>query len=203
MGHGFGRKTVCIHTILHFKVRLFSMEWKWPNGFLKCRISDSHRFNFIFLGNSFFFSFLPPYFLSFSLSLLSSSFLSILFLCAFFLCLSSSHFLPPYTLPSFFPLFLPTFSSFPSFPSSPSFLLSVPPAFLYSSLFLPPFFNLPSFPLVFPPLSLFLSFSFLLSISRQETLGFQFWRQGYWADHLRGKPYHISAIYVVDLKRFR
>eukprot|EP00602_Paraphysomonas_sp_CaronLab_P013244 CAMPEP_0185040580 /NCGR_PEP_ID=MMETSP1103-20130426/38799_1 /TAXON_ID=36769 /ORGANISM="Paraphysomonas bandaiensis, Strain Caron Lab Isolate" /LENGTH=1608 /DNA_ID=CAMNT_0027579943 /DNA_START=104 /DNA_END=4931 /DNA_ORIENTATION=- len=39
--------------------------------------------------------------------------------------------------------------------------------------------------------------------SRQETLGFQFWRQGYWADHLRGKPYHISALYVVDLQVFR
>ena len=39
--------------------------------------------------------------------------------------------------------------------------------------------------------------------SRKETLGFQFWRSGYWADHLRGKPYHISALYVVDLHRFR
>ena len=34
-------------------------------------------------------------------------------------------------------------------------------------------------------------------------MGFQFWRQGYWADHLRGKPYHISALYVVDLQKFR
>jgi UDP-glucose:glycoprotein glucosyltransferase len=39
--------------------------------------------------------------------------------------------------------------------------------------------------------------------SREETLGFQFWQQGYWKDHLKGKPYHISALYVVDLKRFR
>jgi hypothetical protein len=39
--------------------------------------------------------------------------------------------------------------------------------------------------------------------SRKETLGYQFWRQGYWKDHLGGKPYHISALYVVDLKRFR
>lgn len=39
--------------------------------------------------------------------------------------------------------------------------------------------------------------------SRAETLGFQFWRSGYWADHLRGKPYHISALYVVDLQKFR
>jgi len=39
--------------------------------------------------------------------------------------------------------------------------------------------------------------------SREETLGYQFWRQGYWKTHLRDKPYHISALYVVDLKRFR
>eukprot|EP00605_Chrysophyceae_sp_TOSAG23-4_P000369 GSChrysophyteH1.ASY1.ANO1.417.1 assembled CDS len=39
--------------------------------------------------------------------------------------------------------------------------------------------------------------------SREETLGFQFWRQGYWADHLQGRPYHISALYVVDLANFR
>lgn len=39
--------------------------------------------------------------------------------------------------------------------------------------------------------------------SRKETLGFQFWRSGYWKDHLRELPYHISALYVVDLKRFR
>ncbi|KAJ2710674.1 killer toxin resistant protein, partial [Coemansia spiralis] len=31
----------------------------------------------------------------------------------------------------------------------------------------------------------------------------RFWKQGWWKDHLRGKPYHISALYVVDLKRFR
>jgi UDP-glucose:glycoprotein glucosyltransferase len=39
--------------------------------------------------------------------------------------------------------------------------------------------------------------------SRKETLGYQFWRSGYWKDHLRGKPYHISALYVVDLETFR
>jgi len=33
--------------------------------------------------------------------------------------------------------------------------------------------------------------------------GFQFWRHGYWKDHLQGKPYHISALYVVDLQKFR
>jgi len=39
--------------------------------------------------------------------------------------------------------------------------------------------------------------------SREETLGFQFWRAGYWKDHLAGRPYHISALYVVDLLAFR
>lgn len=39
--------------------------------------------------------------------------------------------------------------------------------------------------------------------SRVEMEGFRFWKQGYWANFLDGKPYHISALYVVDLKRFR
>lgn len=39
--------------------------------------------------------------------------------------------------------------------------------------------------------------------SRVEMEGFRFWKQGYWANYLRGKPYHISALYVVDLRRFR
>lgn len=39
--------------------------------------------------------------------------------------------------------------------------------------------------------------------SRTEMEGFRFWKQGYWKTYLRGKPYHISALYVVDLKRFR
>jgi UDP-glucose:glycoprotein glucosyltransferase len=39
--------------------------------------------------------------------------------------------------------------------------------------------------------------------SRKETLGFQFWQTGYWKDHLQGRPYHISALYVVDLTTFR
>jgi UDP-glucose:glycoprotein glucosyltransferase len=39
--------------------------------------------------------------------------------------------------------------------------------------------------------------------SRTEMEGFRFWKQGYWDTYLRGKPYHISALYVVDLKRFR
>ena len=39
--------------------------------------------------------------------------------------------------------------------------------------------------------------------SRESTLGYQFWREGFWKSHLRGKPYHISALYVVDLETFR
>ncbi|KAI8639247.1 UDP-glucose:glycoprotein glucosyltransferase-domain-containing protein [Parasitella parasitica] len=38
---------------------------------------------------------------------------------------------------------------------------------------------------------------------RTEMDGFRFWSEGYWKSHLRGKPYHISALYVVDLVRFR
>ncbi|KIM46645.1 glycosyltransferase family 24 protein [Hebeloma cylindrosporum] len=33
--------------------------------------------------------------------------------------------------------------------------------------------------------------------------GFRFWKAGYWKDFLRGKSYHISALYVIDLVRFR
>ncbi|KAF7160006.1 hypothetical protein CNMCM5623_005552 [Aspergillus felis] len=39
--------------------------------------------------------------------------------------------------------------------------------------------------------------------SREEMEGFRFWKQGYWKNFLRGLPYHISALYVVDLNRFR
>jgi UDP-glucose:glycoprotein glucosyltransferase len=39
--------------------------------------------------------------------------------------------------------------------------------------------------------------------SRVEMEGFRFWKQGYWKKFLRGLPYHISALYVVDLGRFR
>uniref|UniRef100_H2ZD88 UDP-glucose glycoprotein glucosyltransferase 2 n=1 Tax=Ciona savignyi TaxID=51511 RepID=H2ZD88_CIOSA len=38
---------------------------------------------------------------------------------------------------------------------------------------------------------------------RTEMDGFRFWKGGYWAQHLAGRKYHISAIYVVDLKKFR
>ena len=39
--------------------------------------------------------------------------------------------------------------------------------------------------------------------SNKALEGFMFWNQGFWVEHLQGKPYHISALYVVDLQRFR
>ncbi|XP_064106308.1 UDP-glucose:glycoprotein glucosyltransferase 1-like isoform X1 [Macrobrachium nipponense] len=39
--------------------------------------------------------------------------------------------------------------------------------------------------------------------SRKEIEGFRFWKQGYWRNHLAGRRYHISALFVVDLKKFR
>jgi len=39
--------------------------------------------------------------------------------------------------------------------------------------------------------------------SRTEMEGFRFWKQGYWRSHLGKRKYHISALYVVDLVRFR
>ncbi|XP_074593457.1 UDP-glucose-glycoprotein glucosyltransferase isoform X2 [Brevipalpus obovatus] len=39
--------------------------------------------------------------------------------------------------------------------------------------------------------------------SREDMDGFRFWRTGYWASHLHGRKYHISALYVVDLQKFR
>ncbi|KAK9811403.1 hypothetical protein WJX72_003341 [[Myrmecia] bisecta] len=39
--------------------------------------------------------------------------------------------------------------------------------------------------------------------NNKDMEGFRFWKQGFWRNHLRGKPYHISALYVVDLARFR
>ncbi|CCH41407.1 UDP-glucose:glycoprotein glucosyltransferase [Wickerhamomyces ciferrii] len=40
--------------------------------------------------------------------------------------------------------------------------------------------------------------------SREEMEGFRFWKQGYWAKMLGDEyKYHISALYVIDLKRFR
>ena len=39
--------------------------------------------------------------------------------------------------------------------------------------------------------------------SRPEVDGFRFWKSGFWQSHLRGRPYHISALFLVDLARFR
>ncbi|XP_075538389.1 UDP-glucose-glycoprotein glucosyltransferase isoform X3 [Dermacentor variabilis] len=39
--------------------------------------------------------------------------------------------------------------------------------------------------------------------SRKDMDGYRFWKSGYWASHLGGRRYHISALYVVDLKKFR
>eukprot|EP00392_Amoebophrya_sp_AT5.2_P000607 g608.t1 len=46
-------------------------------------------------------------------------------------------------------------------------------------------------------------FTPLMGDSNQLTEGFRFWKQGYWKKHLEGKPYHISALFVVNLKLFR
>jgi len=37
----------------------------------------------------------------------------------------------------------------------------------------------------------------------EEMEGFRFWKTGYWKETLQDLPYHISALYVVDLARFR
>ncbi|CAG9467450.1 unnamed protein product [Pedinophyceae sp. YPF-701] len=42
--------------------------------------------------------------------------------------------------------------------------------------------------------------------NNKEVEGFRFWKQGFWKDHLRtigSHNYHISALYVVDLDKFR
>jgi UDP-glucose:glycoprotein glucosyltransferase len=39
--------------------------------------------------------------------------------------------------------------------------------------------------------------------SRKEMDGYRFWKSGYWQMHLGQRKYHISALYVVDLKKFR
>ena len=38
---------------------------------------------------------------------------------------------------------------------------------------------------------------------KPEMDGFRFWKGGYWGNYLRGKPYHISALYVVDIAQLR
>lgn len=39
--------------------------------------------------------------------------------------------------------------------------------------------------------------------SRKEVEGYRFWKTGFWKDTLQGAKYRISALYVVDLNRFR
>ncbi|KAM6178250.1 UDP-glucose:glycoprotein glucosyltransferase 2 [Rhynchocyon petersi] len=39
--------------------------------------------------------------------------------------------------------------------------------------------------------------------SRTDMDEYRFWKTGYWASHLLKRKYHISALYVVDLKKFR
>lgn len=39
--------------------------------------------------------------------------------------------------------------------------------------------------------------------SRTETEPFRFWKKGYWEGQLSGKKYHISALFAVDLDKFR
>jgi len=38
---------------------------------------------------------------------------------------------------------------------------------------------------------------------RTEMDGFRFWKGGYWERHLGNRAYHISALYVIDLIKFR
>jgi hypothetical protein len=38
---------------------------------------------------------------------------------------------------------------------------------------------------------------------KSEMDGYRFWKGGYWESHLRGRPYHISALYVVDIEKLR
>ncbi|OAF68161.1 UDP-glucose ceramide glucosyltransferase-like 1 [Intoshia linei] len=39
--------------------------------------------------------------------------------------------------------------------------------------------------------------------SRNNMDNYRFWKSGYWSSHLRNRKYHISALYVIDLDRFR
>ena len=39
--------------------------------------------------------------------------------------------------------------------------------------------------------------------SNTDMEGYRFWKQGFWQGHLGKLKYHISALYVVDLERFR
>ncbi|KAK3415683.1 hypothetical protein EUGRSUZ_H01580 [Eucalyptus grandis] len=39
--------------------------------------------------------------------------------------------------------------------------------------------------------------------NNKEMDGYRFWRQGFWKERSGGRPYHISALYVVDLEKFQ
>jgi hypothetical protein len=39
--------------------------------------------------------------------------------------------------------------------------------------------------------------------NNKEMEPYRFWKTGFWETHLQGKPYHISALYLIDLVRFR
>ena len=39
--------------------------------------------------------------------------------------------------------------------------------------------------------------------NNKDMEGFRFWKQGFWRDHLQGKPYHISALYGREPPSFR
>jgi UDP-glucose:glycoprotein glucosyltransferase len=40
-------------------------------------------------------------------------------------------------------------------------------------------------------------------VMNEATKGFRFWDSGFWVSHLQGLPYHISALYVVDIANLR
>lgn len=39
--------------------------------------------------------------------------------------------------------------------------------------------------------------------TNKETEEYRFWKTGFWKSHLGDRPYHISALYMIDLERFR
>ena len=44
---------------------------------------------------------------------------------------------------------------------------------------------------------------FCTADANEATRGFRFWEAGFWKSALGERPYHISALFVVDLARFR
>ena len=44
---------------------------------------------------------------------------------------------------------------------------------------------------------------FCTADANEATRGFRFWESGFWKGALGERPYHISALFVVDLVRFR